>query len=244
MEHQESERRIKGKFTEEQFLDFELASALMESGYIRTRTLALILGTDERNIRAIKQGFASYYGWHLAHCSRQKGSATRQEYANYLATQIGFTNKYELTVAQRAGFNEPAAYRAHIANKNGFESWEKYQEWRDELKGLSKTERNERRILRRGFDSYSEYNALVRNPQLLIIAALKDSDRPLPIDEIRSYIAETFGITFRKKGKLERTIEAANKFAPALFTAQSGIYSLNLDSPRLQDILEGDELTP
>ena len=59
----------------------------------------------------------------------------------HLDADIGFTNKYELTVAQRAGFNEPAAYRAHIANKNGFESWEKYQEWRDELKGLSKTER-------------------------------------------------------------------------------------------------------
>ena len=59
MEHQESERRIKGKFTEEQFLDFELASALMESGYIRTRTLALILDTNRLNIVAIKQVFSS-----------------------------------------------------------------------------------------------------------------------------------------------------------------------------------------
>ena len=212
MKYPESHKRIKGRFTEEQLLDFELASALMESGYMRTRTLALILDTNRLNIVAIKQGFASSTEY-VKHQARQRINPETGE-------------PFE-SISQLQDYR--ARQRINPETGEPFESTSQLGDYQARQKG---------------FASSTEYQAFIKNPLLLIIAALKDSGRPLSIDEIRSYIAETFGITFRKKGKLEKIIADVNKFVPALFTEQSGIYSLNLDSPRLQDILEGDELTP
>ena len=155
---------IKGKFTEEQFLNRELAITLIESGYARTKTLAAIIGVSRQAIGAYCQGFASL-----------------------------------------------TAYNTHLAQQ-------------------------------KGFDSYGDYLALVNNPLVLIIAALKDSGRPLNLGDIHNYIADNFGIRFsRKCGKLEKTIERANHILPEpLFVKQNGVWSLNLGSRYLEEILHAE----
>src|SRR3989344_7976219 len=176
-------KRINGRFTEERFLDFELAHTLMESGYANNRTLAFILGARSGNISAIRQWFANF-----------------TEYRN-----------------------NQARHRTNPETGKPFESLSQYLDYH---------------VRQRGFASAYDRRALINNPAVLIIAALKDSGRPLSIDGIHNYIAENFNIRFRKIGKLERTIELANRISPEpLFVEQAGLWSLNLGNRYLEEVL-------
>ena len=132
-----------------------------------------------------------------------------------------------LIVAHHAGFASRTAYRTYLAQQKGFASRNAYKEH------LAK---------QRGFDSYGDYLALVNNPLVLIIAALKDSGRPLNLGDIYNYIANNFGIKFNQRcGRLEKTIKQANHILPEpLFVEQDGVWSLNLGNSYLEEILHAE----
>src|SRR3989344_3269417 len=199
-------KRINGRFTEERFLDFELAHTLMESGYANNRTLAFILGARSGNISAIRQGFANFTEYR----NNQARHRTNPE------TDKPFKSRSQLQDYQ-------AKQRTNPETGKPFESLSQYLDYH---------------VRQRGFASAYDRRALINNPAVLIIAALKDSGRPLSIDGIHNYIAENFNIRFRKIGKLERTIELANRISPEpLFVEQAGLWSLNLGNRYLEEVL-------
>src|SRR3989344_2814541 len=222
-------KRINGRFTEERFLDFELAHTLMESGYANNRTLAFILGARSGNISAIRQWFANFTEYrnnqarHRTNPETDKPFKSRSQLQEYQAKQRTNpeTGKPFESLSQERDYQ--ARHRTNPETGKPFESLSQYLDYH---------------VRQRGFASAYDRRALINNPAVLIIAALKDSGRPLSIDGIHNYIAENFNIRFRKIGKLERTIELANRISPEpLFVEQAGLWSLNLGNRYLEEVL-------